>query len=120
MQTNGLLSNTVNPHRHIPRCGTGFAEFCHNYTITNVAPRSGGPHEAVTPENMTNFRKFMLSDRKIKFNQLVNLIGVTKEILGHFIDEFSQPSVFASFGPLRLLFLSQTQNMSRWKKISPK
>lgn len=67
-----------------------FAEFRSNRASTNDTPRSGRPQKSVTPENNAKIREIVLSGHKIKLIKFVNIIGISKEWVNHFIDEFMQ------------------------------
>lgn len=64
-----------------------FAEFRRDRTSTTDAPRSGRPNEAVTPENIKKVTDLVMNDRKMKLSEIANIIGISKERVGHIMHE---------------------------------
>ena len=54
-----------------------FAEFKRGRTDTNDAERSGRPVEAVTPENVSEVRKIVMKDRKVKLREIAEMTQIS-------------------------------------------
>ncbi|QQP54963.1 Mariner transposase, partial [Caligus rogercresseyi] len=65
-----------------------FAEFKRGRVSTNGDKRSGRPKEVVTPENIKIIHKMILNDRKVKLIQIAETLKISKERVGHIVDEY--------------------------------
>ena len=49
--------------------------------------RSGRPREVVTDENIKKVHKIILSDRKVKLDDISETLNISKERVGHIVNE---------------------------------
>lgn len=64
-----------------------FVQFRRDRTTTTDAPRSGRPHDAVTPRNIKKIREIVLNNRKLKLIEIAKLVGISKERVFHIMHE---------------------------------
>ena len=50
--------------------------------------RSGRPKEAVTDENIKKVHKIIFYNRKVKLSEIAKTLKISKERVGHIVDEY--------------------------------
>ena len=64
-----------------------FAKFKRGEMNTEDDARSGRPREAVTDENIKKVHKIIFSDRKVKLDDIPETLNISKERVGHIVNE---------------------------------
>ena len=65
-----------------------YAKFKRGEMSTEDGERSGRPKEAVTTENITKIHKLILNDRKLKLNDIADIVKISSERVHHIIHEY--------------------------------
>ena len=70
--------------------------------------RSGRPKEAVTDENIKKVHKIIFDNRKVKLIEIAETLKISKERVGHIVDEYLDMRKLCS----KLIFLLHLSEMS--------
>ncbi|GFV45543.1 putative mariner transposase [Trichonephila clavipes] len=65
-----------------------FAKFKRGETSTEDDGRSGRPKEAVTDENIKKVHKIIFDNLKVKFIEIAETLNISKERVGHIVNEY--------------------------------
>ena len=65
-----------------------FAKFKRGEMSTEDDARSGRPKEAVTDENIKKVHKIIFDNRKVKLIEIAETLKISKERVGHIVDEY--------------------------------
>ena len=65
-----------------------FAKFKRGEMTTEDDARSGRPKEAVTDENIKKVHKIIFDNRKVKLIEIAETLKISKERVGHIVDEY--------------------------------
>ena len=80
-----------------------FAKFKRGEMSTDDDARSGRPKEAVTDENIKKVHKIILHDRKVKLFEISETLKISKECVGHTLNEyFGMRKLCAKWVPRKL------------------
>ncbi|XP_055307605.1 histone-lysine N-methyltransferase SETMAR-like, partial [Sitodiplosis mosellana] len=113
--------NTVQAEEWLQKCYPGsapsiatikrwFADFKRGRTDTDDAERSGRPNEAVIPENITKINKMIMADRKLKLQEIADILKISKGSVYTILhDHLGMRKLCSKWVP-RLLTPEQKQN----------
>jgi len=94
-----------------------YADFKRGRTDTDDAHRSGRPNEAVVPEKIKQVHKLVLSDRKLKLDDIADIVKISKgSVFTILHDHLSMRKLCSKWVP-RLLTVDQMHRVtSRWQR----
>lgn len=80
--------------KHYFECAPGrstisvwYGEFKRGRTSTDDAERCGRPKDAVTPDNIEKINKIVLNDNKVKLQEIVDTVNISKERVSYILHE---------------------------------
>ncbi|XP_018350174.1 PREDICTED: putative uncharacterized protein FLJ37770 [Trachymyrmex septentrionalis] len=95
-----------------------YADFKRGRTDTDDAHRSGRPNEAVVPEKIKQVHKLVLSDRKLKLDDIADIVKISKgSVFTILHDHLSMRKLCSKWVP-RLLTVDQKQSMATMVKLN--
>lgn len=86
-----------------------FAKFKRGEMSIEDDARSGRPKEAVTDENIKKIHKIILSDRKMKLIEIAETLKISKERVGHIVQEYLDMRKLCAKWVPRVLTIDQKQ-----------
>ncbi|GFV58096.1 putative mariner transposase [Trichonephila clavipes] len=86
-----------------------FAKFKRGEMSTENDARSGHPKEAVTDENITKVHKIIFGNHKVKLVEIAKTLKISKECVGHIVNEYLDMRKLCSKWVPRELTIDQKQ-----------
>lgn len=89
-----------------------YAKFKRGEMSTEDAERSGRPKEAVTDENIKKVHKIILNDRKVKLQEIADIVKISTERVHHIVHEYlGMRKLCAKWVPRELTFDQKQQRV---------
>lgn len=86
-----------------------YAKFKRGEMSTEDDARSGRPKEVVTDENIKKIHKIILDNRKVTLNDIAKTLSISKERVGHIINEYLDMRKLCAKWVPRVLTIDQKQ-----------